>query len=37
MTHKFRRNQERVNRDAERENILIEWDLGYEEEEEVAS
>ena len=30
----FRRNRERVNRDAERENILIEWDLGYEEEEE---
>ena len=29
----FRRNRERVNRDAERENILIEWDLGYEEEE----
>ena len=28
----FRRNRERVNRDAERENILIEWDLGYEEE-----
>ena len=26
----FRRNRERVNRDAERENILIEWDLGYE-------
>lgn len=28
----FRRNRERVNRDAERENFLIEWDLGYEEE-----
>ena len=28
----FRRNRERVNRDAERENIVIEWDLGYEEE-----
>ena len=27
----FRRNRERVNRDAERENLLIEWDLGYEE------
>ena len=27
----FRRNRERVNRDAERENIAIEWDLGYEE------
>jgi hypothetical protein len=25
----FRRNQERVNRDAERERIGIEWDLGY--------
>jgi hypothetical protein len=24
----FRRNRERVNRDAERENILVEWDLG---------
>ncbi len=24
----FRRNKERVNRDAERENLLIEWDLG---------
>ncbi|MCY4037398.1 MAG: hypothetical protein OXF64_08115 [bacterium] len=28
----FRRNRERINRDAERENLLIEWDLGYEEE-----
>jgi hypothetical protein len=27
----FRRNRERVNRDAERENILLEWDLGDEE------
>ena len=27
----FRRNRERVNRDAERENIAIEWDLGYDE------
>jgi len=27
----FRRNRERVVRDAERENILLEWDLGYEE------
>ena len=27
----FRRNKERVNRDAERENIAIEWDLGYDE------
>ncbi len=25
----FRRNQERVNRDAERERISIEWELGY--------
>ncbi|MEC7117785.1 MAG: hypothetical protein VXW71_06350, partial [Actinomycetota bacterium] len=33
----FRRNRERVNRDAERENILIEWDLGYEEEVEEQS
>ena len=30
----LRRNRERVNRASERENILIEWDLGYEEEEE---
>lgn len=29
----FRRNRERVNRDAERTNFRIEWDLGYEEEE----
>jgi hypothetical protein len=29
----FRRNRERVVRDAERENILLEWDLGYEEDE----
>jgi len=28
----FRRNRERVNRDAERENLLVEWNLGYEEE-----
>ena len=27
----FRRNRERVNRDAERENIFLEWDLGDEE------
>jgi len=32
----FRRNRERVNRDGERERIYIEWDLGYEEEEEEA-
>ena len=25
----FRRNRERVNRDAERERLMIEWDLGY--------
>lgn len=25
----FRRNRERVQRDAERENILLDWDLGY--------
>ncbi|HUY87084.1 MAG TPA: hypothetical protein VMU77_08190 [Acidimicrobiales bacterium] len=24
----FRRNRERVNRDAERENLILEWDLG---------
>lgn len=30
----FQRNRERINRDAEREHLLIEWDLGYEEEEE---
>ncbi|HEX7096433.1 MAG TPA: hypothetical protein VF183_11155 [Acidimicrobiales bacterium] len=29
----FRRNRERVNRDAERERIAIEWDLGYDEDE----
>lgn len=29
----FRRNRERVARDAERENLLLEWDLGYPEEE----
>ncbi len=29
----FRRNRERVNRDAERSNIMLEWDLGYDEEE----
>ncbi len=27
----FRRNRERVNRDAERERIYLEWDLGYDE------
>ena len=29
----FRRNRERIVRDAERERILLEWDLGYEESE----
>ncbi len=29
----FRRNRERVNRDAERELFTISWDLGYDEEE----
>lgn len=28
----FRRNRERVMRDAERENLQLEWDLGYSEE-----
>ena len=28
----FRRNRERVNRDAEREHLLLEWDLGIPEE-----
>ncbi len=28
----FRRNRERVNRDAERERLLLDWDLGYDEE-----
>lgn len=28
----FRRNRERVVRDAERENLLLEWDLGLPEE-----
>ena len=27
----FRRNRERVMRDAERENLILDWDLGYEE------
>lgn len=27
----FRRNRERVARDAEREHYILEWDLGYEE------
>ncbi len=29
----FRRNRERVARDAERENLSLEWDLGYPEDE----
>ena len=29
----FRRNRERINRDALRQNLLIEWDLGYAEDE----
>ena len=29
----FRRNRERVNRDAERERIVVVWDLGYSEDE----
>ena len=32
----FRRNRERVVRDAERESLLIEWDLGLPEEEELV-
>jgi hypothetical protein len=32
----YRRNRERVIRDAERENILLEWDLGVPEEDTVA-
>ncbi len=27
----FRRNRERIVRDAEREGLLLEWDLGFEE------
>lgn len=33
----FRRNRERVVRDAEREYIALEWDLGFEEAPEAAS
>lgn len=29
----FRRNRERVNRDAERERITVVWDIGYAEDE----
>jgi hypothetical protein len=32
----FRRNRERVVRDAERENILLEWDLGLPDDAEEA-
>jgi hypothetical protein len=33
----FRRNRERVNRDAERERLILEWDLGYVEDEPTAA
>jgi hypothetical protein len=33
----FRRNRERVIRDAERENLLLEWDLGLPEEDEYQT
>jgi hypothetical protein len=33
----FRRNRERIVRDAERENILLEWDLGIPADDELAS
>jgi hypothetical protein len=33
----FRRNRERVVRDAERENLSLEWDLGFEEPAPVAA
>ena len=33
----YRRNRERVVRDAERENIILEWDLGIPEEEPAAA
>ena len=33
----FRRNRERVNRDAERENLLIDWELGIPEEEDLQA
>jgi hypothetical protein len=32
----FRRNRERVVRDAERENILLSWDLGYPEDDDSS-
>ena len=33
----FRRNRERVVRDAERENLILQWDLGVPEEEAISS
>ncbi|WP_307781243.1 hypothetical protein [Rhabdothermincola sediminis] len=33
----FRRNRERVARDAEREHLILEWDLGFPEDEELVS
>ena len=33
----FRRNRERVARDAERENLQLEWDLGIPEDDEAGS
>jgi hypothetical protein len=33
----FRRNRERVARDAERENLHLEWDLGIPEDEELGA
>jgi hypothetical protein len=33
----FRRNRERIVRDAERENVLLEWDLGMPEEDETSA
>lgn len=33
----FRRNRERIVRDAERENLILEWDLGVPEEAEPAA
>jgi len=32
----FRRNRERVVRDAEREHLLLDWDLGLPDEEEAS-
>lgn len=33
----FRRNRERVARDAERENILLDWDLGVPEDDDAST